>query len=234
MAWKKSKAFTTIVVLLVVLVVLLSIKLMMTSWIIDWNTDWNNVVVDTNAIDNTKPEENKPEVKNEVKEEIVNNNENNSTVSNWDVVTVDYIGKHTDWVVFDTSVEAVAKEAWVYQTWRDYKNWLTFQAWAWQMIAWFDKAVIGMKVWEQKTITLEPKDAYGERTEDNVQTVPLDQLPPKADNSDYIKWDILQSQYGPVTIMWTNESWAQIDFNNPMAGKTLIFDLAVKNIQKAK
>jgi FKBP-type peptidyl-prolyl cis-trans isomerase 2 len=44
------------------------------------------------------------------------------------------------------------------------------------MIAWFDKAVIGMKVWDKKTIKLEPKDAYGEYDKAKIQVVPKSSL----------------------------------------------------------
>jgi FKBP-type peptidyl-prolyl cis-trans isomerase 2 len=41
------------------------------------------------------------------------------------------------------------------------------------MIAWFDKAVVGMKIWEKKTITLAPADAYGERDPNKTQEMPI-------------------------------------------------------------
>jgi FKBP-type peptidyl-prolyl cis-trans isomerase 2 len=39
------------------------------------------------------------------------------------------------------------------------------------MIAGFDAGVVGMKIGENKTLTLEPKDAYGEYDENKTQTM---------------------------------------------------------------
>jgi peptidylprolyl isomerase len=44
------------------------------------------------------------------------------------------------------------------------------------MIQGFNDAVVGLKIGEKKSITLEPKDAYGEYDEKNTQTLPKDQL----------------------------------------------------------
>ena len=39
---------------------------------------------------------------------------------------------------------------------------MAFTVWAGQMIAWFDRAVEWMKVWQTKTIEIPAVDAYGE------------------------------------------------------------------------
>lgn len=53
---------------------------------------------------------------------------------------------------------------------------LPFTAGAGQMIPGFDKAVMGMKVGDKKTVTLEPADAYGEYDETAIQVVPKENL----------------------------------------------------------
>ena len=82
-------------------------------------------------------------------------------VKNWDSITVHYKGTLTDGTLFDTSLEDVARAYETYDSRRAYEP-LPFTVWAKQMIAWFDAGVVGMKVWEKKTLTIAPKDAYGE------------------------------------------------------------------------
>ncbi len=73
-------------------------------------------------------------------------------VSAWDKIAVTYTGSLKDGTIFDASSKHGGTP-------------LEFTAWAGQMIAWFDAGVLGMKLWETKTIEIPAKDAYGEEWE---------------------------------------------------------------------
>ncbi|MBP8016431.1 FKBP-type peptidyl-prolyl cis-trans isomerase [Candidatus Gracilibacteria bacterium] len=101
-----------------------------------------------------------------------NNNINNNSLSNevnigdkvikaGDTVKVDYVGKLQDGTIFDTSIESFAKQSADYSTGRIYEP-LEFKVGGGQMIKGFDSGIIGMKLGEKKTLTIDPKDAYGE------------------------------------------------------------------------
>ncbi len=114
-------------------------------------------------------------------------------VATWSKVEVNYKGTLDDWTKFDSSY--------------DRKETLPFTVWAWQMIPWFDKAVMWMKVWDKKTVKLPPKDAYGEYDKTKVQVVP------KASLESFInawfkleKWEKIPTQMWELTIIEsTNE-----------------------------
>ncbi len=147
-----------------------------------------------------------------------------------DTVFVDYVGKLEDGTVFDTSIEEVAIEAGMYVEGRNYTA-LTFEAGAGQMIKGFDEGVIGMKVGEEKTLTIPPEEAYGEYDEANIQAIPLEELglpePP-------VEGQMLMTMYGTrVTVLEVNETHATIDFNHELAGKTLIFDITLVSIESS-
>jgi len=97
------------------------------------------------------------------------------------------------------------------------------------MIAGFDEAIVGMKVWETKTVTIEPSKAYWEYDPNKTQEVPLAQLPEK--EGSYVEGDELGSPVGKVTIIEVKEDAVIIDTNHFLAGKTLIFDITVKEIK---
>ena len=78
----------------------------------------------------------------------------------WDNIVVDYIWRLEDWTVFDTSIESIAKACGSYNEARDYTQWLSFEVWAWQMIKWFDNWVVGMKLWQTKTVQFWPDEWY--------------------------------------------------------------------------
>jgi FKBP-type peptidyl-prolyl cis-trans isomerase 2 len=143
-----------------------------------------------------------------------------------DTVHVDYVGKLEDGTVFDTSIEEVAVEAGTYIEGREYTP-LTFEAGAGGMIKGFDEGVIGMKVGEEKTLTIPPEEAYGEYDEANIQTIPLEDLglpePP-------VEGQKLMAGRTVVTVLSVNETHATIDFNHELAGKTLIFDITLVSI----
>ena len=152
------------------------------------------------------------------------------TVEKWATVTVDYIGRLDDQTVFDTSVESVAKACGRYATGRDYSQWLSFTVGGGQMIAGFDKGVEGMKVWETKTVTIPAKDAYGEWDKNKLVTIPKEQIP----NADQYQVGMqVMTSYGQAfKVYQVNDKDIVFDANHELAGKTLIFDITVKSVQK--
>ncbi len=84
---------------------------------------------------------------------------NTPIVEVWDSIAVNYVWSLTDWTIFDTSRKEVAIDAWLYNPARTYVP-LEFTVWAKQMIAWFDSWVVWMKLWETKTLIIQPEDAY--------------------------------------------------------------------------
>lgn len=150
-------------------------------------------------------------------------------VKNWDSIAVDYVWRFSDKEIFDTSVESVAKACGKHTEWRDYSGWLPFQVWAGQMIAWFDKAVVWMKVGQTKTITLKPEEAYWPRDEKQLVTIKKSQIP----NSDEFKegMQVQASNWQVLVVKKVTKDEITFDGNNEMAGKTLIFDITIKSIK---
>jgi len=151
-------------------------------------------------------------------------------VKKWHNITVHYIGRLDDGTVFDTSVEEVAKACGKYMSGRNYDEGLSFAVGAGQMIAGFDKAVEGMNIGQTKTIHIEAKEAYGERSEKNIVKVPRDQIP----DADKIEKGMkLASSYGQTfTVYAIDDKEITLDANHELAGKKLIFDITIKNIQE--
>ncbi len=153
-----------------------------------------------------------------------------TTIEKGNTITVDYVGKLQDGTVFDTSIEKIAKESGKYSSGRNYDEWLTFVAGAGQMIAGFDQGVIGMKIGETKTVSIEPKDAYGERDQAKLLTIKKDQIP---DADQYKVGMQVMSQNGQIFKVYeVKKDEIVFDANHELAGKTLIFDITIKDIQK--
>lgn len=153
--------------------------------------------------------------------------DNSKTVAENTAVVVDYVGRLADGTVFDTSVESVAKACGLYTDQRNYTEWLPFTVGIGQMIAGFDKGVVGMSLNETKTVNIAAADAYGT---DKV-SIPLSELPTKPDGSSYKVWESIMTMNGAIEILAMDDKEFTIQNNHPLAGKDLIFDITVREIK---
>ena len=101
-----------------------------------------------------------------------------------------------------------------------------------QIIPGLEKELSGMKVGEEKQIQVKPEDGYGPVNPDAFQEVPKDKLPPEALKVGAML--MAQSSHGqgiPVRVHEIKDTTVIVDFNHPMAGKTLSFDVKVSEIK---
>ena len=149
-------------------------------------------------------------------------------VKSWDNIVVDYIGRLEDGTVFDTSIRSIAEACGVYNESRDYTQWLSFQAWAGQMVEWFDNWVIGMKLWQTKTVQFWPEQGYGNYDKNLIAVAPIDEV---WDISQFSEWDTVYLWMGyPAKITKITDKEVTFDMNHELAGKNLIFDITMKSI----
>ncbi|MEQ8925033.1 MAG: peptidylprolyl isomerase [Fulvivirga sp.] len=134
-----------------------------------------------------------------------------------DKVKVHYTGKLNDGSVFDSSVE---------------REPLEFELGAGMMIAGFDKAVHGMKIGDKKTAEIPSEQAYGERSDDMIVSVPKTQLPPDLSPSVGQQLSMQQpsGQAIPVVVTSIDEENIELDANHPLAGKDLTFEIELVEI----
>ena len=146
---------------------------------------------------------------------------------NGDVVEVDYIGYLDSGEVFDTSIKEEAVKAGLGL--RPSYAPLEFTVGAGEMINGFDAAVVGMKVGEEKTVHILPEDAYGERIEALVMSLPRSQV-----HGNVTLGSELQSAEGYAGIViGMNSTDIEIDFNDRLAGLPLNFRIIMRKITKA-
>ncbi|MCF1752411.1 FKBP-type peptidyl-prolyl cis-trans isomerase [Mariniradius sediminis] len=131
-----------------------------------------------------------------------------------DAVKVHYTGRLLNGTVFDSS---------------EGRSPLGFTLGDGNMIKGFDAAVYGMAVGDQKSVTIPCIEAYGEKREDMMLDIPMNQVPPS------IKPEVgmelsLQNQMGqpvPVKVVYVDEEKITLDANHQLAGEDLIFDITL-------
>ncbi len=95
-----------------------------------------------------------------------------------------------------------------------------------------ERALTGMKVGEQKKITVKPEDAYGKFDPKAVTEVPKEKVPPNGLKvGAVLAYEKPDGSVAPMTVRQIKEKTVVMDMNHPLAGKTLIFDVKVVDIQ---
>ncbi len=102
----------------------------------------------------------------------------------------------------------------------------------------FDDAVIGMKKSEKKTITIEPKNGYGEANSQLIQKVPKDAFGEKvAELKEGVTIGLqhpqMQGKMMPALVKEIADKEVTLDLNHPLAGKKLVFDIEIVDFHKA-
>lgn len=110
---------------------------------------------------------------------------------------------------------------------------LQFEVGAGHVIRGFDDGVTGMTVGEKKTIHIPVDQAYGHRQEEMVIPFPLNQFPPDLQPQVGMPLTMTTAQGHPVqvVIVEVGEENVLLDANHPLAGKDLIFDLELVEIE---
>jgi len=148
------------------------------------------------------------------------------TIESGDTISVDYVGELDDGTVFDTSVKEAAVESGIYNEQREYEP-LTFTVGAGQMIKGFDEGVVGMKVGEEKTLTIPPEEAYGEYSEELARKLPVEAV----EFAPEVGMQLATDTGLRGTIIEVDEEGFVIDFNHMLAGKTLTFKVMLVSVE---
>lgn len=98
------------------------------------------------------------------------------------------------------------------------------------MIPGFEAALMGAAVGETREFTLGPEEAYGELDETRVADLPREQFPTEIPLELGMQ---LMSDIGPFRIVGITDDQVKCDFNHPMAGKTLHFEVEVVDVRDA-
>lgn len=146
------------------------------------------------------------------------------------VVDVEYEGRLDDGTLFDTNKEDVAKKAKIYHAERTYEP-LHVEMGEGYVIKGFEHALVGMKEGEVKDVTIPPEDAYGAPRAELIKTVEKNVLQGREAKKGDVVLVTIQGQNVPATIIEVGEQM-KLNFNHPLAGRTLHFKLRVVKIVK--
>jgi FKBP-type peptidyl-prolyl cis-trans isomerase 2 len=144
-----------------------------------------------------------------------------------DFVEVDYIGRIKEsGEIFDLTKEDVAKEENVFNPNTKYGP-VVFIVGADFLMKGMSEALQGMKVGEKKSVVVTPERAFGQKNMELVKMIPLARF--KEQNMDPAPGAIIDVGAMKGTIVSVSGGRVKVDFNHPLAGKTLEYDLEIKS-----
>lgn len=99
-----------------------------------------------------------------------------------------------------------------------------------------EKKLEGLTVGDEKTITLKPKEAYGEYDKEAVTQIPRSKFPEDEDIKPGMEFvaQVPDQDERVVIIKDVNDKEVTIDFNHPLAGKTLKFNVFIQEVREAE
>jgi len=150
-----------------------------------------------------------------------------------DFIIIDYVAKVKETgEIFDTTNEEVAKKEHLYKEGDIYEPKLVVIGEGWVLKA-LDESLATMEIGKPTSVEIPPSKAFGDRDPEKVKRVPLRQLLAKE-----ITPSIgLRIEYGGkmATVRAIGAGRVLLDFNPPLAGKTLVYEVTVqKELETAK
>jgi len=144
----------------------------------------------------------------------------------WDKVVTMYIWRFNDEEVFDTNIKSVA-EACGLPYYPSLAEWLPFTIDKPWIIQGFSKWAKWLSVGETRTVTVLPEEWYGPSDPNKIFTRPLSEVD---DPDRIVEWMQIQLWNTSAIVTKKTNKEITIDANHPMAGKTLIFDITLKEL----
>ena len=102
-----------------------------------------------------------------------------------------------------------------------------------QIIPGLEKALVGMEAGQSAQITVEAADGYGETKEELLRDLPRNNFPDDLKLEPGIGFEA-KGPHGPVTfrVLEVQEDTVVADFNHPLAGQTLHFDVEITEVRE--
>jgi FKBP-type peptidyl-prolyl cis-trans isomerase SlpA len=100
----------------------------------------------------------------------------------------------------------------------------------------FEAVIHGMKAGERKIERLEPKDGFGQHNPSNVQKISKDQFDPSVELSEglVVSFQDKAKSELPGVVAAIDDKMVTVDFNHPLAGRELEFEVEILSVAPAE
>ncbi|MBT6040146.1 peptidylprolyl isomerase [Luminiphilus sp.] len=100
----------------------------------------------------------------------------------------------------------------------------------------FERALFGLKSGDEATLEIPPEDAFGQPNDNNFQTIKRDQFDVDSELQEGMVFSFADAAGGelPGVVKTFDAEEVTVDFNHPLAGRTLSFRVAIHNVEVAE
>ena len=143
-----------------------------------------------------------------------------SVVQDGSIVSIEYTLTDDDGKVIDTNI---GKEP------------LTYIQGAGQIVKGLERELNGLKIGDEKKVQVKPEEGYGLPNEKAFQEIPRDKVPAEAQKvGTMLMTKSADGRVMPIRVHEVKDKTVVVDLNHPLAGKTLHFDVKIKDIKAAE
>lgn len=96
-----------------------------------------------------------------------------------------------------------------------------------------EKALEGKKEGDKVQVTVQPEEGYGEHDQEAMQTISRDDFEDEVEVGETYFAQAEDGNVTPFTVVSVEGDNVTVDFNPPLAGKVLHFDVTIKSVRDA-
>lgn len=113
---------------------------------------------------------------------------------------------------------------------------VTFSVGDGSLLPGFERALFGLKAGDEAEFTIPPEQGFGQPNEHNIQVVKRDQFEPDITLEVGMMFSFADAAGGelPGVVTDFDESEVTVDFNHPLAGRTLGFHVVIHDVEAAE
>jgi len=100
----------------------------------------------------------------------------------------------------------------------------------------FERHLYGMSAGERQIFTVLPENAFGQVNDSNVQLIPRKQFDDETELEIGLLFSFADARGGelPGMIISFDKDDVEVDFNHPLAGRTILFDVLIHRVEAAE
>ena len=149
-------------------------------------------------------------------------------IKDGDFVRVNFTGKiKENDEVFDTTYDEIAQEAEIFDENKTYKP-IPIVVGGNHLLPAIEEEIVGLEAGDRKTVEVDSDNGFGPRDPKAIQLIPMKEFK-KQGMTPYPGMRI-SAEGGEGRILTVNGGRVKVDFNHPLAGKDLIYDVEVTEI----